>query len=73
LLKHIDYNFINYRDKGGENNKELFRQASHSDEGVDQAKYKFLEPRKYIIKVTIYDILFNLVNPNVTIFNVTIC
>jgi hypothetical protein len=41
LLKHIDYDFINYRDNGGENNKELFRQASHSDEGVDQQRTSF--------------------------------
>jgi hypothetical protein len=41
LLKHIDYDFINYRDNGGENNKELFRQASHYDEGVDQQRTSF--------------------------------
>ena len=39
---------------------------------MEQATYRFLQPGKYVIKVTIYDILFNPVNPDVATFNVVV-
>jgi plastocyanin len=69
--EHVDYDFIIYSENEGEN-KQVYKQTHHSDEGVDQATYRFSQPGKYIIKVTIYDILFNPVNPDLAIFNVTV-
>jgi hypothetical protein len=49
----------------------VYEQAHHSDEGVDQATYRFSQPGKYVIKVIINDILFNPVIPDLAVFNVT--
>ncbi|MGB0029463.1 MAG: hypothetical protein WBP64_21780 [Nitrososphaeraceae archaeon] len=67
--EHVDYDFVIY--DGSKAYSEVFKQAHHSDEGLDQAVYRFLKPDKYVIKVTIYDILFNPVNPDVATFNIT--
>ena len=69
--EHIDYDFIIYSTNGGEA-KQVYKQGLHSDEGLEQATYRFLQPGKYVIKVTIYDILFNPVNPDVATFNVVV-
>jgi plastocyanin len=69
--EHVDYDFVIYSINGGEN-KQVYKQAHHSDEGVDQATYRFLQPGNYVIKVTINDILFNPVIPDLAIFNVTV-
>jgi hypothetical protein len=34
--------------------------------------YRFSQPGKYVMKVTIYDILFNPVNPDLAVFNITV-
>jgi plastocyanin len=69
--EHVDYDFVIYSVNDGEN-KQVYKQARHSDEGVDQATYRFSQPGNYVIKVTIYDILFNPVIPDLAIFNVTV-
>jgi plastocyanin len=70
--EHIDYDFIIYSvSKDGQYNQ-MYKQTHHSDEGVEQATYKFLKPGLYVLKITIYDILFNPINPDVATFNVAV-
>jgi plastocyanin len=68
--EHVDYDFVIYSANGGEN-KQVYKKALHSADGLEQATYRFLQPGKYVIKVTIYYILFNPVNPDVATFNIT--
>jgi len=68
IQEHIDYRLVIY----DQSNKRVFEQGLHSGWGVEQAAYKFIAPGNYKAEVTINDILFAPVTPDVGKFNIVV-
>jgi hypothetical protein len=66
--EHIDYTYIILDDSGNE----LFNQGLHSTYGVENARYNFEKTGNFTSKVTITNILFAPVQPDVAIFDINI-
>lgn len=67
--EHVDYEFII---TDNSDNKRVYRQALHSCCGAEQGSYKFIKAGDFTSEITIYNILFAPVEPDLARFNMTI-
>jgi len=66
--EHVDYEFII---TDNSDNKRVYRQALHSCCGAEQGSYKFIKAGDFTSEITIYNILFAPVEPDLARFNMT--
>jgi plastocyanin len=66
--EHVDYEFII---TDNSDNKRVYQQALHSCCGAEQGSYKFEKAGDFTSEITIYDILFAPVEPDLARFNMT--